>query len=96
MKEFILQHKKPKLTSILISYGEKQEIIDLVDTEVSTSTSVRKTPPLASPAREPLEIIQYLDAISSEEKKIFSKFLDIKHKNETLKSNVYSQFLNQT
>lgn len=90
MKEFILQKKKPKLGSNLILEGGQLEIIDLEETEVSTSTSAPMTPPSSSPTREPLEIIQHLEAISSEEHNIFSRFLYIKHNNEALKYNVYS------
>ena len=70
MKEFILKHKKPKLGSTLLLEGEQPEIIDLGENEVSTSTSVPINPPSASPAREPLEIIQHSNASSSEEKNI--------------------------
>ena len=72
------------------------KIIDLGDTEVSTSTSVPQNPPSSSPAREPLEIIQHSDASSSEEQNIFSRILDINPKNEELKYDVYSQIWKQT
>ena len=96
MKEFILQHKKPRLHSSLLSEDKQLEIIDLWETEVSTSTNIPQTSSSASPAREPLEIIQHADASSSKEKNIFSKFLEIKQKNEALKLDVYNQFLKQT
>ena len=92
VKEFILQHKKPRLDSSLLSEDKQLEIIDLGETEVSTSTNIPQTSSSASPMRNPLEIIQHTDASSSEEKNILSKFLEMKQNNEALKSDVYSQF----
>ena len=62
----------------------------------SAGTSVPNTPPTSSPSQEPLEIIQTTGTSSVDDQNIFSNFLEIKQKNETLKSNVYNQFWKQT
>ena len=67
MKEFILQHNKPNLDSSLISEDKQLEIIDLGETEVSTSTNIPQNYSSASLARDPLQIIQHTDAKSSEQ-----------------------------
>ena len=64
------------------------------DPKVSTSEgeSVPNTPSSSSASQEPMDIIQSTGTNSSDDQNIFSKFLEIKQKNETLKANVYNQF----
>ena len=96
IQEFILQQKKEKTGSTSLTEGGPSKIIDLEEVEVltlqttSAGTSVPNTPPFVSPSREAMELIQTAENTSTDDLNIFSKFLEIKKKNETIKSNVYS------
>lgn len=107
MKGFIFQQTKPKVSLITSTEHTPPVIIDLGDLKVSTligvststtppTISASTTPHATSPSREPLEIIQSTGTNTSDDSNIFSRFLKIKQKNESLMSNMYSQFWKQT
>lgn len=83
-----------------MSSGSRQlELVDLGDLEYISSvrTTDPKTPSSSTPfSVEPMEIIHSTETNFVEDSTIFSKFLEIKQKNETLKQKMYSKFWKQT
>ena len=79
------------------SRSKPQQIIDLGDLEYVSSTATTNPKPhstYSSPSStEPMEIIQSIETSSAEDTNIFSTFFEIKENNESLKSQVNSQFL---
>lgn len=72
------------------------QIIDLGDLEdVSSAGTIDPKPPSTSStpsSTEPMDIIQSTETSSAEDTNIFSTFLEINQKNESLKSQVYRHF----
>ena len=77
---------------------KESDITDLGDIEVSIEAdgNFPNTPSSSLASQDPMDIIQSVRTSEHGDQNIFSKFLEIKHKNEALKSNVYSQFWKQT
>jgi len=87
VKDFIFQPTKLNTGSVM-SYGSRQlDFIDLGDQEEASSAGM--TDPNYSSFLKLMKIIQSTEANIAEHVNMFSKYKDIKKKNETIKTHMY-------
>lgn len=93
IKEYSILHKKLNTELTMSSRSRQPELIDLGDLEdiSSAGTTDPKTSSPSTPfSAEPMEIIHSTKTISIMDSNIFPIFMEIKQKNETFKSKMYS------